>query len=262
MELSDRVAPITGGSASERPSPRNWPAEAPTWRSSIDPRGPKRRKLAGTVRGLGRRALVLQADLADVTAAERVIELRRRPWPPGYPGHYGVPVSAEAVRRAGRRRLGGSNGGRPARRMAVARARLSRHMRRRARRAHHQSFGLGCARRAGPATRDILRTMPEAGVIALTEALALELAPDQILVNAVAPGPIVAPETISDEEFAQVERATPLGRWGRRDRDCENRPRAGGKRFHYRRDDPCRRRSTRQMKTNKSPRLKSQGSSS
>ena len=32
------------------------------------------------------------------------------------------------------------------------------------------------------------------GVIGLTEALALELAPDQILVNAVAPGPILAPE--------------------------------------------------------------------
>jgi NAD(P)-dependent dehydrogenase (short-subunit alcohol dehydrogenase family) len=52
------------------------------------------------------------------------------------------------------------------------------------------------------------------GVIALTEALALELAADQILVNAVAPGPIVAPDGTSDEEFASVERATPLGRWG------------------------------------------------
>jgi NAD(P)-dependent dehydrogenase (short-subunit alcohol dehydrogenase family) len=54
----------------------------------------------------------------------------------------------------------------------------------------------------------------KAGVVALTEALALELAADQILVNAVAPGPIVAPEGTSDEEFASVERATPLGRWG------------------------------------------------
>jgi NAD(P)-dependent dehydrogenase (short-subunit alcohol dehydrogenase family) len=54
----------------------------------------------------------------------------------------------------------------------------------------------------------------KAGIIALTEALALELAPDQILVNAIAPGPIVAPEGISDEEFAAVERATPLGHWG------------------------------------------------
>ena len=54
----------------------------------------------------------------------------------------------------------------------------------------------------------------KSGVIALTEALALELASDQILVNAIAPGPIVAPEGTSDEEIAQVERATPLGRWG------------------------------------------------
>jgi NAD(P)-dependent dehydrogenase (short-subunit alcohol dehydrogenase family) len=54
----------------------------------------------------------------------------------------------------------------------------------------------------------------KAAVIALTEALALELAPDQILVNAIAPGPIVAPEDTSDDEFAKVERATPLGRWG------------------------------------------------
>lgn len=54
----------------------------------------------------------------------------------------------------------------------------------------------------------------KAGVIALTEALALELAADQILVNAIAPGPIIAPEGTSDDEFAKVERATPLGRWG------------------------------------------------
>jgi len=54
----------------------------------------------------------------------------------------------------------------------------------------------------------------KAGIVALTEGLALELARDQILVNAIAPGPIVAPEDVSDEEFAAVERATPLGHWG------------------------------------------------
>ena len=54
----------------------------------------------------------------------------------------------------------------------------------------------------------------KSGVIALTEALALELAGDQILVNAVAPGPIVAPPGTSDEEIKAVEDATPLGRWG------------------------------------------------
>ena len=54
----------------------------------------------------------------------------------------------------------------------------------------------------------------KAGVAALTEAMALELAKDQILVNAIAPGPIIAPEDTSNEAFAAVERATPLGRWG------------------------------------------------
>jgi NAD(P)-dependent dehydrogenase (short-subunit alcohol dehydrogenase family) len=54
----------------------------------------------------------------------------------------------------------------------------------------------------------------KAGVRALSEALALELAADQILVNAIAPGPILAPEHTSDAEYAAVERATPLGRWG------------------------------------------------
>ena len=52
------------------------------------------------------------------------------------------------------------------------------------------------------------------GVMGLTEALALELAGDQILVNAIAPGPILAPENTTPEEFAAVEAATPLGRWG------------------------------------------------
>ena len=54
----------------------------------------------------------------------------------------------------------------------------------------------------------------KAGVIAITEALALELAADRILVNAIAPGPIVAPEGTSPEEIEKIERSTPLGRWG------------------------------------------------
>jgi NAD(P)-dependent dehydrogenase (short-subunit alcohol dehydrogenase family) len=54
----------------------------------------------------------------------------------------------------------------------------------------------------------------KAGVKALTEALALELAADQILVNAIAPGPILAPPGTSADEHAAVEKATPLGKWG------------------------------------------------
>jgi NAD(P)-dependent dehydrogenase (short-subunit alcohol dehydrogenase family) len=52
------------------------------------------------------------------------------------------------------------------------------------------------------------------GVIGLTEALALELASEQILVNAIAPGPILAPPGTTPEEYKAVEASTPVGRWG------------------------------------------------
>lgn len=54
----------------------------------------------------------------------------------------------------------------------------------------------------------------KAGAKALSEALALELAADRILVNAIAPGPILAPPDISQEESDAVVTSTPLGRWG------------------------------------------------
>lgn len=54
----------------------------------------------------------------------------------------------------------------------------------------------------------------KAAVIALTEALALELAADQILVNAIAPGPILPPPDMTPEEVAAVANATPVKRWG------------------------------------------------
>jgi NAD(P)-dependent dehydrogenase (short-subunit alcohol dehydrogenase family) len=57
----------------------------------------------------------------------------------------------------------------------------------------------------------------KAGVMALTEALALEVAADQILVNAIAPGPILAPPGTSEKELQDVAAATPLGRWGGED---------------------------------------------
>jgi len=54
----------------------------------------------------------------------------------------------------------------------------------------------------------------KAGVKALTEALALELAGDQILVNAIAPGPVLAPDDLTPAQSKAVVDATPLGRWG------------------------------------------------
>lgn len=50
--------------------------------------------------------------------------------------------------------------------------------------------------------------------IALTEALALEVAEAGILVNGVAAGPIEPPEASTEAFTAAVATATPLGRWG------------------------------------------------
>jgi NAD(P)-dependent dehydrogenase (short-subunit alcohol dehydrogenase family) len=54
----------------------------------------------------------------------------------------------------------------------------------------------------------------KAGVIALTEALALELAGSGVLVNAIAPGPILPPPDMTEEEQQEVAAATPVKRWG------------------------------------------------
>lgn len=53
----------------------------------------------------------------------------------------------------------------------------------------------------------------KAGVSAVTEVLALGLAP-QITVNAIAPGPILAPSGLTKREHREVVQATPLKRWG------------------------------------------------
>src|ERR1700704_2555507 len=80
---------------------------------------------------------------------------------------------------------------------------------------HIINFSDWTARSGRPRYRSYLPYyVAKAGIIALTEALALELASDNILVNAIAPGPILPPPTMSDAELGAVEEATPLGRWG------------------------------------------------
>ena len=54
----------------------------------------------------------------------------------------------------------------------------------------------------------------KAGLKALAEAMALELAEHNITVNAIAPGPILAPPETTQDEHESVAKNTPLGRWG------------------------------------------------
>jgi 3-oxoacyl-[acyl-carrier protein] reductase len=77
------------------------------------------------------------------------------------------------------------------------------------------NFADWLARSGRPAYRGFTSYfVAKAGVIALTESLALELAADQILVNAIAPGPILPPLDMDPDEIESVARATPVGRWG------------------------------------------------
>ena len=52
------------------------------------------------------------------------------------------------------------------------------------------------------------------GLITLTKALARDLAP-KVQVNAVAPGPVLAPPDMSEKEKEAIAKTTALGRWGK-----------------------------------------------
>jgi NAD(P)-dependent dehydrogenase (short-subunit alcohol dehydrogenase family) len=214
MELGGRVALITGGrrigAVVAAELARGGADVALVYRNS---RG-EAEQTAEAARALGRRALVVQADLTDPGACERAVNdtvaaLGRLDILVNLASVY-VPKSIEDVTvqdwdaqlnvdlRAS---------------WLCARAAVP-HMRR-LRGGRIINFSDWVARSGRPRyTGYITYYVAKAGVLALSEALALELAPDQILVNTIAPGPIVAPDDTSDEEFEKVERATPLGRWG------------------------------------------------
>lgn len=169
---------------------------------------------ADAVRGLGRRALTLRGDLADPDACERVVTET-------VDGLGRLDVLVNMASRYQSTALDDVTVAEWDEQIAVdlraawlcARAAVP-HMRR-VRGGRIINFADWVAASGRPRYIGFVPYyVAKAGVIALTQALALELAQDQILVNAVAPGPIVAPEGTPDEEFIKVERATPLGRWG------------------------------------------------
>lgn len=214
MNLSGRVALITGGKrigavvASELAS--RGADVALTYRASAD----EANHTAEVVRALGRRAAVIQADLQASADCARVVTrtvdtlgrldvlinmaslYRAIPFDALTEQHWNTQMAVDLTAtflcsRAAVPHLRSAGGGRII------------------------NFADWVARSGRPRYKGYLPYyVAKAGVIALTEALALELAQDQILVNAIAPGPIVAPEGTSDEESRQIEQATPLGRWG------------------------------------------------
>ena len=77
------------------------------------------------------------------------------------------------------------------------------------------NFSDWVARSGRPRYRGLLPYyVAKSAVVGLTEGLALELAGDGILVNAIASGPIRPPADMDAREVQEVEKATPLGRWG------------------------------------------------
>ena len=214
MELNGRVALITGGkrigSVVATELARGGADIALVYRQSRT----EAEETAAAVRGLGRRALLLQGDLQDPEACERIVDGTVDAF-----GRLDVLVNMASVYRS-----------KSIDELTVADwdasldidlrsawlcARAAAPHMRRLRGGRIINFSDWTARSGRPRYIGYLPYyVAKAGVVALTEALALELASDQILVNAIAPGPIVAPEGVSDEEFAAVERVTPLGRWG------------------------------------------------
>ena len=214
MELPGRVALITGGrrigAVVATELARAGADVALVYRTS---RG-EAEETADAVRGLDRRALVLQADLREADACERLIDETVAAF-----GRIDVLLNMASIyapRPFDDLTLEDWNAQLEVDLRAAwlcARAAVP-HMRR----LHGGriiNFADWVARSGRPRYTGYLPYyVAKMGVIALTEALALELAGDQILVNAIAPGPILAPEAITDDEFVKVERATPLGRWG------------------------------------------------
>ena len=214
MNIDGRVALITGGRrigtvvASELA--RAGADVALVYRSSRA----EAEETAAAVRAFGRRAVVLQGDLREPDTCDRIVDETVDGL-----GRLDILVNMASI--YGRKPLDDVTLADWDAQFAVdvraawlcARAAVP-HMRR-LRGGRIINFSDWVARSGRPRYDGYLTYyVAKAAVAGLTEALALELAGDQILVNAIAPGPIVAPEGISDEEFASVERATPLGHWG------------------------------------------------
>jgi len=214
MNLDGRVALITGGRRIGAVVPTELARGGADVALVYNRSKSEAEETARTIEAVGQRAIILPADLSDPTACQQIVD--------GTVDRFGrldVLVNMASVYRSvpfdditvdiWETQLNVDL------RAAWLCARAAAPHMRRLRGGRIINFSDWLARSGRPRYEGYLTYyVAKAGVAALTEAMALELAKDQILVNAIAPGPIIAPEDTSNEAFAAVERATPLGRWG------------------------------------------------
>jgi NAD(P)-dependent dehydrogenase (short-subunit alcohol dehydrogenase family) len=214
MKLADRVALITGGKRIGLAVARELAARGVDIAFTYARSKPEAEEGASIVRAAGRRAMTTQADLSDPAACARVVRETVAEL-----GRLDILINMASVyARKSFDALTVDDWDAPMR-VDLRAAFLCAHAAVPHMRAQGGgriiNFGDWVARSGRPRYEGFVPYyVAKAGAIALTEALSLELAADNILVNAVAPGPIVAPPGTSDEDVEKVEQATPLGRWG------------------------------------------------
>ena len=214
MQLTNRVALLTGGARFGR-AIATMLAErganvALTYRQSRD----AAEETAAAVQERGRRAFIVHADVGDPASCQSLIE--------SVDSEFGrldvlinmasmyVPVSFDALDVTHwDRQLGVDLRGTFLCAMAAV------PLMRRSGGGRIVNFSDWVAASARPRYKGyVAYYVAKAGVKALGEALALELAADGILVNTIAPGPILPPPGTTAQEIAAVEKSTPAGRWG------------------------------------------------
>jgi NAD(P)-dependent dehydrogenase (short-subunit alcohol dehydrogenase family) len=214
MELTERVALITGGKRIGQAVARALAARGVEIALSYARSKAEAEQSADEVRAAGRRAFVMQADLSQPPACAAVVHATVEAF-----GRLDILVNMASVYVAHPfNELTLENWDASINidlRSSFLCAQAAVPYMRRQGGGHIVNFSDWLPRSGRPRYAGYLPYyVAKAGVIGLTEALALELAADNILVNAIAPGPILAPPETADEEFKAVEKTTPLGRWG------------------------------------------------
>jgi NAD(P)-dependent dehydrogenase (short-subunit alcohol dehydrogenase family) len=214
MLLEGRAALITGGTRIGASIATALAARGVDVALSYHHSKEKAEQTAAAVREHGRRSLVVQADLADAAACREVVARAAEAF-----GHLEILVSLASVyERVPFDRLTEADWERNLAvdlRSSFACAHAAAPHMRAAGAGRIVFFSDWVAASGRPRYPGYLPYyVAKAGIVALGEALALELAGDGILVNTIAPGPILPAASVDAKENEAVIRATPLGRWG------------------------------------------------